>query len=569
LGLLLLQGDKSGRFAVIKKVSYEEKKKAAFEKNFVKVGSKTCGIGKAKDEVREILNENGKTDLAGNINSAKGNWLKAFTSVKTHKIKWPLRVIITEANTWLNPLSTFLQFGLSLISLKDEWRIKNTEEAVERMSKIHGRECKIISLDIQDMYFNVDIKIICDQIKKLVVEQGELSFIKATGVSLDDFTKLVKIYFDSTVIRDGSTYYTQRKGACIGSKAAPLASEVFLQLVDGRIRVKLIEMYGEKIILAMRFVDDYWSALDKDVDTKQILEIFREQGMGLEFTMEEEHETDGLQFLETRSYTKNGLCWSCCQRSPKPILPWNSDHAKEIKSAVTENCVKSVVLKACPCKMKESLYKAESRLRKAGYPKDFVHKVKNKVINNWSKVKSSQEKSRNYVGMRRYHKITHAIGKKAKKYDVDVVSKYPEKYRKLVNICNRDQEEESHCPKHKHKAFECGKKNCIYSIKMSCGGQYIGTTSKCANTRLSEHMKGDAKYSSFNTHKTKCKCNVKTEECRILTSKEIKGERARLAIETFLMENEADAMGKQYVFSNPSVKVGEKEREFISKQCKL
>jgi hypothetical protein len=569
-GLILCMGDKSGKFAIIKKESYEEKRRRAFEKNFRKVGKMTCGIGNAKKEVLEILRENGMTQLAGRMNTASGNWLSCFTSVKTHKMEWPLRIIITEKDTWLDLVSSFIQTGLSMGKVEDPWRVKNSEEAVERMGLIHKEKVKVFSLDIEDMYFNVNINTVLRLFKKKIIELGEDKFKDMMKITLDDFLEIVRIYFNHTIIKVDEYYYTQKKGACIGSKAAPLTSEIFLEYIDQLIRAALSKKFGDLVKLIMRFVDDYWCAIDESMKESEVAEMFNEYGEGLVFTMEKEEKGKGLQFLDTCSSTvKGGLCWDCKQRTPKPLLPWKSNHAREIKESVVVNCLKTAVLRSCPCGMKKSLEIREDRLRVAGYPEDFMMQQKVKIIMNWNRKKkeSQEDKRMKYVGIQRYHKLTHVIGKQAGKRDVKVVSKYQVKNKNIMYMKKAIGKTVNGCEeKHKKSPFEC-EKNCVYSIGLSCNRQYIGQTSKCVNERLGEHLSGDAIYSTFNEHKKQCHCKV--GKCRTFNRKQIKSTHVRMLVETMSMEDERKKNGKDSVISKPSIHPTRREREFIEEKFKM
>jgi hypothetical protein len=573
-GVILCMGDKSGKFALIKGSSYEDKWKKAIEKNFLKVEKKTSGIGESKKEVMRILRENGEDKLAGTVNTASVNWLTCFTSVKTHKVLWPLRIIVTARNSWLGVVSSFIQSGFKKVTINDPWRDKNSEETVLRMSRLHKRKVKIFSLDIEDMYFNVNIETVLRIFKQKVIEKGEGDFVREMGVSLDDFIEIVRLYFKNTIIEKDGDYFTQRKGACIGSKAAPIVSEIFLEFVDEEIRKELIKVFGELIEMVIRFVDDYWLAVKEKVKIDEVVRIFNNFGQGLVFTLEMEDEEKGLQFLDTRGSTKNGgLCWECKQRSPKPLLPWISNHAREIKESVVTNCLKTVVTRACPCGMKESLEIQEGRLSKAGYPLDFVQNQKLKVLKNWDKPKKDKESQsveendrEKFVGIQRYHKLTHKIGKIASRWNVKVMSRYRWKNKNIIYMKKAVEKTEKFCnKKHKQMPFECGKGR-IYSIGLSCKREYIGQTVKCVNSRLTEHLNGKASYSTFQDHRNICDCKV--EECISLNKYPVKNASVRMILETLSIEKVIDEQGKDRVISNPSIHPSQKEREFINKKWK-
>jgi hypothetical protein len=334
--------------------------------------------------------------------------------------------------------------------------------------------------------------------------------------------------------------------------------------VNQKIREILEIKIGEDLKLLLRFVDDYWCATDKSIEATVIKDIFNENGQGLEFTLELEEDGIGLQFLETRTSTTNGLCWECKQRAPKPLLPWNSSHAREIKQSIVINELKSVVNRSCPCHMSSSLSYQEDRFHMAGYPDDFVQTQKIKTLKNWNRNKNeSQDGDRiKYVGIQRYHKVTHAIEKAARKRGIKVVSKYRLKNRNIIYMKNTIKRiTQQQCTKHAKLPFECASK-VVYSIMFSCRKKYIGQTIRCVNERYSEHESGSALYSSYNKHRSQCKCKVK--QCEVINEKPITSTHVRMMLETFTMEKIVKNTGKDSLVSNPSIHPSVLEREFIT-----
>jgi hypothetical protein len=169
--------------------------------------------------------------------------------------------LATEGNrdgTWLKVVSQFIQTGFSLVGIDDQWRGKNSNETVGRMAKLHGRKVKIFSLDIQDMYFSINIDMIKKLFKGKIVNGKENESVKLKKISLNNFLDLVDIYFKHTIIKIDNVYYTQKDGACIGSNAARLASETFIEFVDEQIRIQLGKKCGKNLEEMIRLVDDYW-----------------------------------------------------------------------------------------------------------------------------------------------------------------------------------------------------------------------------------------------------------------------------------------------------------------------
>jgi hypothetical protein len=310
-----------------------------------------------------------------------------------------------------------------------------------------------------------------------------------------------------------------------------------------------------------RFFDDFKALHHPDVDLNVIKQAFNEAGFKLTFTMEEESLNDGLQVLDVNFKTKEGLCYSYQQRSQKPMLPYKSHHSKAVFNGIIIGAIRNAMARSCDCCVGLSIKKHEERLKKAGYPESKIIDAKRKLLTQQPK----KEWERKPVAtIPNYHGLASRTKKTAASFKVEVASSYQHKLNTLPMKDDRFREklnEKDKCNQ-KSDVFPCTK-NVVYQVGLTCNKAYVGETSKCANIRLDEHIKGDSKYATFNVHTKKCGCKVDRNASSILTSKPIVGNHARKIAETLHMEAIDEIKGHQFLISSPSVKPTSEERRFI------
>lgn len=84
-------------------------------------------------------------------------------------------------------------------------------------------------------------------------ENDEVQFRNSSGVSVESFLELLSMYLKATVVTWGEKRLIQRNGVCIGSKIAPVLSNIFLSGVDRVVRDALRGVADS----VFRYVDDY------------------------------------------------------------------------------------------------------------------------------------------------------------------------------------------------------------------------------------------------------------------------------------------------------------------------
>lgn len=163
---------------------------------------------------------------------------------------------------------------------------------------------------------------------------------------MEGFLELLAFYLKSSIIGWEKGVYVQKSGVCIGSKVAPVLSNIFLAKVDRAIEANMNGLVRK----VYRYVDDYIILVDRSNFTNNainILKIFREKALGLEFTFEMPLQ-GALQFLDLNlSFHDKQVCWQYQPRSSKPLLSFASAHSKIIKNGIAFSTLKSALTKSC------------------------------------------------------------------------------------------------------------------------------------------------------------------------------------------------------------------------------
>lgn len=65
--------------------------------------------------------------------------LEMFFSVKTHKVKRPLRVIVSEKGIWQKSLALFLQEKLNMLFNEDPVHNRSPDEVIEFLRRLENK----------------------------------------------------------------------------------------------------------------------------------------------------------------------------------------------------------------------------------------------------------------------------------------------------------------------------------------------------------------------------------------------------------------------------------------------
>ncbi|XP_072143741.1 uncharacterized protein [Dermacentor andersoni] len=238
--LRLVTADKEGFFVVVPQELYAQKAKTAIDKNFV---PKITNLKKVKKTAIDLLEKFGLERLASGVKHTKGLHLDIFFSAKTHKPEVPFRAIISEKGTWQYTVSTFLHNVLSSVRLDDPFLIRHSEEIVAFLTENNPGKCSAISVDVKDLFYSLPQSELLRCVKEaLTLNNDEFRFTQDCGMPVESFLELLLFYLGNTVVKWGSSMYVQKSGVCIGSKVAPVLSDIYLSRINRKLQNNLEDL---------------------------------------------------------------------------------------------------------------------------------------------------------------------------------------------------------------------------------------------------------------------------------------------------------------------------------------
>lgn len=416
-------GGQGGGFAVLPKGMFHDKAVEAVGRNFVTKNVKTS---KVKAQAIELCKDLALDRLSRAVNNCKRNSLELFFTVKTHKDDKPFRCIVSERDTWQREISSFLQKCLRNLVIQDPFVVKNSGDVV---SFLQGSSSLgyAVSFDIENLFFSIPHEDLFCAVRSCIDENGVVDFQNTSGLTVDNFMKLLEFYLESTFVTFDNRFHVQRQGICIGSCVAPVLANIFLASIDR----DLVCYLDDKIVLRVfRYVDDYLVIFKKQpglthtVTVQETLSVFKRHGRGLTFT-HELPEQDRLQFLDINiTLTPDHTCWMYSPRARKDLLPFESAHSKTVKRAIVMLCLKEALQKSCVHLVKDSLNNQIGRLQKAGFPVSVVAAVAEKLLQGLKprtpREGGGQPKTRPAV-LPYIHRVSHNLKNVANRYGVPVV----------------------------------------------------------------------------------------------------------------------------------------------------
>lgn len=217
-------------------------------------------------------------------------------------------------------------------------------------------------------------------------------FVNASSVPVSSFLEIRTFYLNSAFVEWRNELYTQKSGICIGSKVAPVLSDIFLSKVDRDLERNLHGMCTK----VFRYVDDFLIVTEPCHIVSRVpdvLKVFKECGHGLKFTLELPKQNQ-IQFLDLKlDLQASHVCWEYSPRSKKPVLNFNSGHSKIVKAGIAVSCLRNVFAKSCAHKYLNSFSSQMERLGKAGYDRQVMRLAVEKV-KKWVKCGSLTRENR-------------------------------------------------------------------------------------------------------------------------------------------------------------------------------
>lgn len=288
------------------------------------------------------------------------------------------------------------------------------------------KRAQAFSVDIKDLYYSLAQDDLFAVEKEGIETIGEVQFQNAVGTNVTNFLDLLQVYLRSTVVVHNEEYYVQKNGICIGSRIAPIMSDLLLAHYDSLFQEQLSTRGPVKVF---RHVDDFLVILlalpnEPTALFDQVFEKFRSIYRGLTFTRELP-ENGKIRFLDLALHRQEGhTCWMYAPRSKKHLLPYTSNHSKVVKRSIALGALRNAVVSSCPLLMSSSFSNQVQRLKASGYPAQLLSSLTEALL---QEVRSPREQRAvvedltKTVAIPYIHGVSHRIKKAAGRAGVKVV----------------------------------------------------------------------------------------------------------------------------------------------------
>ncbi|XP_042144713.1 uncharacterized protein LOC121834877, partial [Ixodes scapularis] len=419
-------------------------------------------------------------------------------AAKTHKPGVPFRTIVSERNSWLHAISGFLQRHLDSLHIVDPMCVPNSKAVVDFLNVSNPHGCSAFSIDVEELYYSMPHDDLMVSVKECITEHNdESAFRTRCGITIEDFLGLLSVYLKSTLIGWQDKVYIQKSGVCIGSRVAPVLSNIFLGKIDRDLE-PCLEKNTKKVF---RYVDNYLVFVERanfQQKLDDVLKIFTEKGLGLHFTYEAPKQ-NLIQFLDLRiEVGDDHVCWCDSPRTAKALLNFQSAHSKLVKQGIAFACLRTALTSTCIHNLNSSFMSQIQRLKDSGYPNSVISSACEKIVKHLKtepaiEQRDLEQKEKKKTSVIPYiHRLSHGLKKVASRYNVNVVFSAR---HKLSSVCsavnkrarNNDPKSHSGCSIKHGMQFVACIEGVVYKIPFSCGRAYIRQTGRCLNIRLREH----------------------------------------------------------------------------------
>ena len=208
---------------------------------------------------------------------------------KVHKLKYPLRPIISSIGSYNHELSKYLADLIrnNRTPLSFSY-IRNLFDFVRKIHGINNSKGRVmISFDIDNLYTNVPVYETID------ITLDTRQFSPLILFSRSQFKRLLEIAVCDIPFRFQHKTYVQCNGVAIGSPLGPILADIFISNLE----MKLNKFSTNTLLLWIRFVDDIFCVFSKHQNLHDFLKRINKWHPNLRFTKEEET-NDKLAFLD-------------------------------------------------------------------------------------------------------------------------------------------------------------------------------------------------------------------------------------------------------------------------------
>ena len=219
----------------------------------------------------------------------------------------PMRPIVSGFSSCTTKLSEYLDSFLKYQAQRCKSYIKDTNQFLLKLQSLKKLPSNtiLVTLDVSSLYTNIDQE-----------EGAKACFNKLEQRSRKDIPSsllknLILLVLRCNVFRFGSTFFSQKKGTCMGTPMAPNYANLFMDEFEASLIQAFYKKSGKKPLIWWRYIDDIfciWTSgeesLKEFLDFAQGYSEKRKLRSSIKFTSNQS--TSGVNFLDVTVQLKNG-----------------------------------------------------------------------------------------------------------------------------------------------------------------------------------------------------------------------------------------------------------------------
>ena len=176
---------------------------------------------------------------------------------KEHKPHPPLtfRPIVSQVSAFMTPIFKYIAGILSpLVGTFSSSHLTNSHDFTSCLSTFytsnpHLLSAPILSLDVQQLFINVDLPFVLSFLRKKFTDNN---LQLPSGLTLDALLDLITLCCESTVFTFNGRFYQQTFGVAMGSPLACILANIMMEALES----ELMSKFPVQPALWVRFVDD-------------------------------------------------------------------------------------------------------------------------------------------------------------------------------------------------------------------------------------------------------------------------------------------------------------------------
>lgn len=377
--IIILNSDKSGTVVVMDRLQYREKVERVLQdtEKYKPVEGDRDPIPKIEKEINKklkyLLEMNFITkDEYKKLESKNTNAGKLYFLVKSHKVDFPLRAVITGYDTPNQHITKFLAELLKPL-VNNKFRVKNSAQCISQFKDLRLSQGDILcSFDIFNLFPSLPINIIRGYIVEKLMERGPIS-----NLGLEQLLSIFDLCMETNIFEFEGRHYKQVSGCPIGGSISPVIADLFVDYVHW----KVVSKYNLKLL--MYYVDDSICVVNERL-VDNILQELNSVHKNIRYTCEREN-NKMITFLDIKLIRRDdgGVMtdlYTKPQKSNRSINYW-SYHPKYQKVNIIRNEISRISTISDPKFVKQNIERLKIKYCENDYPPLFVEEVINKQIN--------------------------------------------------------------------------------------------------------------------------------------------------------------------------------------------